>query len=62
MQVNALPFRLDSDTLDVQLVQFNARQEIRWFGLQGLFQPPGEAMVYFKMRDQEYSAVAEPVP
>lgn len=48
MQVNALPFRLESDTLDVQLVQFNARQEIRWFGLQGLFQPPGEAMVYFK--------------
>jgi hypothetical protein len=47
MQVTALPFRLSSDALNAQLEQFNARQEIQWFGLRGAFQQPGEALVYF---------------
>jgi len=47
MQVTALPFRLSSEALNAQLEQFNARQEIQWFGLRGAFQQPGEALVYF---------------
>jgi len=47
MQVTALPFRLSSEALSAQLEQFNARQEIQWFGLRGAFQQPGEALVYF---------------
>ena len=47
MQVTALPFRLSSEALNAQLEQFNARQEIQWFGLRGAFQQPGGALVYF---------------
>lgn len=48
MCVTALPFRLGSEALTAQLEQFNARQEVRWFGLFGSFQQPGEALVSFK--------------
>jgi acyl-coenzyme A thioesterase PaaI-like protein len=47
MQAAAIPFRLGAERLSAQLQQFNARREIRWFGLRGSFQLPGEAVVAF---------------
>lgn len=45
MSSPALPFRLDADALARQLHQFNARSEVRWFGFEGRFDPPGAAAI-----------------
>jgi acyl-coenzyme A thioesterase PaaI-like protein len=51
MPVAALPFRLRAETLLAQLQQFNERREIRWFGLIGNFELPGEAVLRFENPD-----------
>lgn len=51
MQDIALPFRLGSERLAAKLEEFNARREIRWFGLRGSFQLPGQALVSFQNPD-----------
>lgn len=45
MQTPAIPFRLANDLLARQLQQFNAREEIHWFGFKGAFESPGSAVI-----------------
>lgn len=47
MQSPTVPFRLPADRLAEQLVQFNARAEVQWFGFAGAFQAPGSAVITF---------------
>lgn len=47
MQTPAVDFRLSADQLATQLHQFNARDEIAWFGFAGAFDPPGQAVIRF---------------
>lgn len=47
MQTPAADFRLSADQLAAQLRQFNARDEIAWFGFVGAFESPGQAVVRF---------------
>jgi acyl-coenzyme A thioesterase PaaI-like protein len=51
MQSPTIPFRLGSSRRDEQLSQFNARQEINWFGFKGSFKDPGSAIVTFTKFD-----------
>lgn len=47
MQTPAVAFRLSADQLSAQLRQFNARDEIAWFGFEGSFEAPGQAVIRF---------------
>ena len=47
MTAPSVAFRLDAARRAQQLVQFNARTEIGWFGFEGAFAEPGEALVTF---------------
>jgi acyl-coenzyme A thioesterase PaaI-like protein len=40
-----IPFRIGPDKLRQQLLQFNARREVQWFGFSGSLQAPGTAIV-----------------
>lgn len=43
----ALPYRLGDEVLAAKLADFNARREVRWFGLVGSFEGGGHAWVRF---------------
>lgn len=47
MQSPVVSFRLSAEDLVGQLAQFNAREEIRWFGFLGKYEQPGDAVVSF---------------
>lgn len=40
-----VPFRLASEKLQQQQQQFNARNEVQWFGFSGALQPPAAAII-----------------
>jgi len=44
-------FRIAPDRLAAQRAAFNRRAEIVWFGLEGHFEPPGDALVRFARLD-----------
>jgi acyl-coenzyme A thioesterase PaaI-like protein len=43
-----VPFRVTADKLRQQLLQFNARSEVQWFGFSGALQAPATAIVTLK--------------
>jgi acyl-coenzyme A thioesterase PaaI-like protein len=45
MQETAVAFRVAPERRDAQLREFNARQEILWFGFRGAFVQPASAMI-----------------
>lgn len=45
MQSPSIPFRLSAEKRDAQLLKFNRRSEILWFGFQGAFQEPGTSVI-----------------
>lgn len=47
MQTAAIAFRLTPEQRASQLRQFNARDEISWFGFHGAFEQPGAAIITF---------------
>lgn len=47
MAANVVPFRLDAAARAAHLREFNARAEIAWFGFDGRFVEPGEAVITF---------------
>jgi len=51
MQSPTIPFRLAPARLEEQLLQFNARKEIDWFGFKGSFSDPGQAVITFTRFD-----------
>ncbi|MES2612157.1 MAG: hotdog domain-containing protein [Pseudomonadota bacterium] len=51
MQSPTVPFRLPADRLAEQLAQFNARNEVQWFGFAGAFQAPGSALITLSRLD-----------
>ena len=51
MQSPSVPFRLDPTRREEQLKQFNARNEIHWFGFSGSFHEPGSAVIRFTRFD-----------
>jgi acyl-coenzyme A thioesterase PaaI-like protein len=52
METVAVPFRLSVEQRSRQLVGFNTRKEIEWFGFEGTFEEPGIAIVSFKTFNQ----------
>jgi acyl-coenzyme A thioesterase PaaI-like protein len=48
MQAPSVVFRLDRQRRARQLQQFNAREEIAWFGFEGVFEEPGSACITFR--------------
>lgn len=46
-----VPFRLSATHLSTQLEAFNARHEVRWFGFEGSFAPPGRAVIRLSRLD-----------
>lgn len=51
MQSPSIPFRLASPRLEAKLSQFNARNEVNWFGFRGSFEEPGSAVITFTKLD-----------
>ncbi|MGE3346376.1 MAG: PaaI family thioesterase [Ramlibacter sp.] len=45
MQLPSAAFRLSPERRAEQLLQFNARKEVLWFGFKGAFEEPGIAVV-----------------
>lgn len=52
METLAIPFRLFAEQRNRQLSGFNTRKEIEWFGFEGAFAEPGQAVVRFKTLDE----------
>ena len=51
MTTASIPFRLDAAALESRLHEFNARAEVRWFGLRGRFDERGESVVTLERVD-----------
>jgi acyl-coenzyme A thioesterase PaaI-like protein len=51
MQSPTIAFRQNPIRRTQQLAQFNAREEIKWFGFKGAFQEPGTAVITFTRFD-----------
>jgi len=51
MQSPSVPFRLSAQQREAQLLQFNRRNEIVWFGFQGSFHEPGTSVIRFTRLD-----------
>jgi len=47
MRSQTVPFRLGTEARTGQLLQFNARKEVIWFGFQGSFREPGTTIIRF---------------